>query len=186
MAEPLFESSAARSARERLEQTRRELLRHMSQDDHRRAHGGDAGLHADDHEAWDDTAPPHHDDPHGGSTWQNLRHTASAWWQSHPAHLALEVAEPVFEKYARAHPMRVLALSATAGAALVLARPWRLISVTGLLVAALKSTQMSALAASLLRPRSSEPLRRHPREQAREQDHQAWPRAEAQAHDRTH
>jgi hypothetical protein len=84
--------------------------------------------------------------------WQGLRQAAGTWWQSHPAHLALELAEPVFEKYARAHPLRVLAVSAATGAALVLARPWRLISVTGVLMAALKSTQMPALASALLRP----------------------------------
>lgn len=106
-----------------------------------------------------------------GATWQHLRHSASAWWQSHPAHLALEVAEPIFDKYARAHPVRVLTVSAAAGAALVLLRPWRLISVTGLLVAAVKSTQMSALADHLLRPRPTEPLRRGAAEPDRAQDH---------------
>ncbi len=95
---------------------------------------------------------------HVGGPWQNLREAASAWWHAHPARLALEVAEPVFKKYARAHPMRVLALSAATGAAVVLARPWRLISVTGLLVAAVRSTQVSALASALLRPRGSGPL----------------------------
>lgn len=170
------ESAAAKAARERLEQTRRELLRHMTQDS--QAHGS----HADQNEearpfmAREENMPPPphaqaHEEQGGlGGAWQQVRETVGAWWHSHPAHLALEVAEPVFDKYARAHPIRVLALSATAGAAVVLARPWRLISVTGLLLAAVKSTQVSALAAAMLRPQSSEPLRRHAAEQSRMRD----------------
>lgn len=143
-------------AREQLAQTRRELLRHMQQA------RGDAAPDPVDRAGtreWDDDdlqQPP--SAPQGGSgtgddgsTWQHLRHSLGAWWHAHPAHLALEVARPVCEKYARDHPMKVVGLCAATGALLVLARPWRLISITGLLVAALKSTQMSALAAAMLR-----------------------------------
>lgn len=155
---------SASLARERLEQSRRELLRHMRQSHEGHGHrappsedrfgdpAGQSGAQREGHRKEAESEPL-------GGAWQHIREAASAWWHAHPARLALEVAEPVLEKYARAHPMRVLALSAATGAALVLARPWRLISVTGLLVAAVKSTQVSALASAMLRPRGPEPLR---------------------------
>jgi hypothetical protein len=160
------ETPSAAAARARLEHTRRALLRHMAQDLDG-PHGPDdssesaaASMAREAHKPGRFAHEAFAQDEGLGVTWQHLRHGVSAWWQSHPAHLVLEVAEPIFDKYARAHPARVLTVSAAAGAALVLLRPWRLISVTGLLVAAVKSTQMSALADHLLRPRPTEPLRR--------------------------
>lgn len=139
------------SARERLAQTRRELMRHMGQQ------AGHAPAPAASGSQERETGPGPQNpgdvrregEPQSqGSGWrQGLR----AWWRSQPAHLALELGQPVFEKYARAHPIKVLALSAGAGAVVVLARPWRLISVTGVLVAALKSAQLSSLASDVLR-----------------------------------
>lgn len=158
------DAAAARSASQALERTRHELLRHMRQARQAPARRTPASPAPDPNPH---TSPPNPPLPDAGglgspgpgthaqpnqSPWQGLREAAGVWWQSHPAHLALELAEPLFEKYARAHPMRVLAVSAAAGAALVLARPWRLISVTGLLVAALKSSPMPALGSLLLRP----------------------------------
>jgi hypothetical protein len=47
--------------------------------------------------------------------------------------------------YARHKPAQLLGISLAVGAALAFARPWRLISVTTLLVAVLKSSQLSSL-----------------------------------------
>ena len=88
--------------------------------------------------------------------WRTVRRTASTWWQSHPAHLALDVVHPMIEKYAQANPLKLIGVAATVGAVVVIAKPWRLISVTGLVVAAFRSTQMSSLIASVL---SSPPAR---------------------------
>ncbi len=142
-------------ARERLAHTRQALLRHMQQERGDAQPYPDMASHGAQTEPGRDSAsagaePPPDDGP--GSAWPHLRRSLGAWWQTHPARLALEVAQPVCERYARAHPLKVLGVSAATGAVLVLARPWRLISITGLLVAALKSSQMSALAAALLRP----------------------------------
>lgn len=160
-------ATSAQSARERLAQTRRDLLRHMHL-----ARGDQAPPPEDapsqEHaasQAWPGPPPGGsraHDDRQQGnadsdSLWQGLRQSASAWWRGHPAHLALEVAQPVFEKYARAQPLKVMGICAAAGAALVLIRPWRLISLTGLLVAGLKSAQMSSLASAVLRSSTSRP-----------------------------
>ena len=48
-------------------------------------------------------------------------------WEAHPAHLAVELAGPLLSRWATRHPERLLALAALAGAALVFARPWRLL-----------------------------------------------------------
>lgn len=147
--------AATRLASQALERSRQALLQHMAltQD-----------THAAGQAAWPPTAqttpgttasapqPEADGHPAHSALWQGMRQAASAWWQAHPARLALELAEPVFEHFARTHPLRVLAVSAATGAALVVIRPWRLMSVTGLLMAALKSTQMPALASALLRP----------------------------------
>ena len=155
----------AQAARERLVQTRRDLVRHMNL---ARGEGKPTpdDMPSDGETAagapWpDSTAEGQRESaPAGGdadSLWQGLRHSASVWWHGHPARLALEVAQPVFEKYARAQPMKVMGICAATGAVLVLIRPWRLISLTGLLVAGLKSAQMSALASAVLRASTSRP-----------------------------
>jgi hypothetical protein len=150
------------TARERLAQTRRELLRGMGQ--HASQGAGEPAPDGDGHPAssWPQEAKDARHENQASSGGSGLRQGLRAWWRAQPAHLALELGQPLFEKYARAHPLKVLVLSAGAGAVLVLARPWRLISVTGMLVAALKSTELSALASDVLRsPRAQRPGRPH-------------------------
>ena len=86
------------------------------------------------------------------SLWRALRRTTAIWWRSHPAHLAAEVAQPVLGQYARSHPWTLLVVAAALGAVVVLARPWRLIPVTGLLMTALKSKAFTHFIASALMP----------------------------------
>jgi hypothetical protein len=87
------------------------------------------------------------DDPgEAGSGWfGHMRHAVRTWWRYHPAHMAVDLATPLLRGYARRKPVQLLAISAAAGAALTLARPWKLISVTTLVVALLKSSQISGL-----------------------------------------
>jgi len=89
--------------------------------------------------------------------WRTVRRASSAWWRSHPAHLAVDVCHPMFEKYARENPLKLVGVAAAVGAAVVIAKPWRLISVTSVLVAAMRSTQMSSLVASFLSSTSERP-----------------------------
>ena len=84
------------------------------------------------------------------STWALARQALGAWWRGHPAHLAVELATPVLKTYAEEKPLKLLGIAAGAGAAVVLLRPWRLMSLTGLVLAALKSSQMSGVFSSLL------------------------------------
>lgn len=88
------------------------------------------------------------------SVWKALRRATLAWWRHHPAHLAIDVAvgmaKPVLGKYAHQKPLQLLGISAAVGAAAVLVRPWRLVSVTGLLLATVKSSGLTPALLSLI------------------------------------
>lgn len=98
-------------------------------------------------EHWNEAAPP---PPRGGGWLGRLRHAASTWWRHHPAHMALELATPVMATYARRKPVQLLGIAALAGAALTFARPWRLISLSALLVAVVKSSHLPSVLMSAL------------------------------------
>jgi hypothetical protein len=70
------------------------------------------------------------------------------WWHGHPLHLALEVATPVLQTFARAYPLPVLALAGALGAALVWLRPWRLLPLSALLMATARSVPLGDLLAA--------------------------------------
>lgn len=83
--------------------------------------------------------------PPGGGWFGHLSHAVRTWWRYHPAHMAVDLASPVLHEYARRKPLQLVGISLAAGAALTFARPWRLISITTIVVALLKSSQMSNL-----------------------------------------
>jgi hypothetical protein len=91
-----------------------------------------------------------------GDRFAGIGQAAQEYWRSHPARLVLELATPAMSSYAQRHPGRFLAYSAGAGALIYLARPWRLISVTGLAVAALRSPQVSSALISAFYGRRNE------------------------------
>ena len=82
---------------------------------------------------------------YGGGWFAHMRRAVRTWWRYHPAHMAVDLASPLMRDYARRRPVQLLAISAAAGAALTFARPWKLISLTTLAVAVLKSSQLSSL-----------------------------------------
>jgi len=87
----------------------------------------------------------------GPASWfATARRAVSGWWRNHPAHLGLELATPALADYAGRKPVQFLAIAAVAGAVAMVARPWRLISATGLLMALLKSSQLSGLIMSAM------------------------------------
>ncbi len=157
-------SDSVGSARQRLEASRRALLHNMMRQrgpaQPNGAYGAETDTYSDAEPAGAYASSSEAAAAAGAASegvkglWRTLHRTAKAWWRSHPAHLAVEVGEPLLGKYAATNPLKLLAISAGLGAAVVLAKPWRLISVTGLLIAAMRSTQVSGLMASLL---SSEP-----------------------------
>lgn len=90
-------------------------------------------------------------DPDAEAGWMShALHAVRVWWRYHPASMALDVATPMLSSYARRKPVQFLGIAAAAGALFMFARPWKLISVTGLAVAVLKSSQVSALVMSAL------------------------------------
>ena len=127
--------SSELSARERLALSRQAIVRQMNHESAEPA-------------TTDGVARPEIDA--SASTWDLGRQVVSAWWRNHPAHLALDVARPVISSYAQGHPFQLLGISAGLGAAVVLLRPWRLMSLTSVLMAAVKSPQLSGVVSSLL------------------------------------
>jgi hypothetical protein len=69
------------------------------------------------------------------------------------------VAQPLLGRYAHSSPFRLLAISAGVGAALVIIKPWRLVSMGGIALATLKSSEFSGLLMSMLsaQPDDNEP-----------------------------
>jgi hypothetical protein len=133
-------------AAEKLARSRQAILQHVAKrqrkhDPHEEPAGaGFAGLDDEAHDPYDE--PP----DHGGGGWfAHMRRAVRTWWRYHPAHMAVELASPLMRNYARRRPMQLLGISLATGAALTFARPWRLISITTLAIAVLKSSQLSSL-----------------------------------------
>ena len=84
------------------------------------------------------------------SMWQILAQAVTAWWQHHPAQIAIDIGRPFLSNYAKDKPFQLLGIAAGIGAAAVVIKPWRLVSVTGLALSAMKSTRLSTTLLSLL------------------------------------
>ncbi|MES2509566.1 MAG: hypothetical protein V4625_06525 [Pseudomonadota bacterium] len=128
---------------QRLTASRKAIVRYMNQDES--PEHGDTGenVQPDGLEGYGDVST-------GKGTWASIKHTARVWWQHHPAQLALNLAKPALGRYAEEKPLQLLGVAAGIGAAVVVLRPWRLMSVTGLLFAAIKASDMPVLLMSLL------------------------------------
>jgi hypothetical protein len=74
----------------------------------------------------------------------------SAWWDNHPLKVGTTIFAKSAEEFARQRPMQAIAIAAGTGAALVLFRPWRLISATALVATVLKSSNLAGVAVSML------------------------------------
>ncbi len=130
----------AATAQERLAASRKAIIRHMTRDsqthdDEQRDHSYEDG------------------DPHAprmAGKWGNFKHAIFSWWHHHPARVALDFGRPVVGRYAESHPLKLLGIAAGVGAAVVILRPWRLVSIGGLALAALKSSQLSGIMLSML------------------------------------
>ncbi|MDB5890421.1 MAG: hypothetical protein JWP47_1252 [Polaromonas sp.] len=139
---PLSRTSGL-TPQERLAISRRAIVRHM--------HKNDAPEEHVRHN--DDAGRAFGAEPHGlaSGNWNLLKQAVRSWWHHHPAKIAVEVASPLLGKYAKANPGKLLGISAGIGAALVLLKPWRLISVGGILLAAIKSADISGAVMSMMK-----------------------------------
>lgn len=132
--------------KERLAASRKAIVRYMNHEEARdNTESGNSA--ADGLDGFGDA-------PGGDGMWAGIKHTAKVWWQHHPAQLALNLAKPALGRYAEEKPLQLLGIAAGLGAAAVLIRPWRLMSVTGLLFAALKASDAPVLLMSILSSRN--------------------------------
>ena len=135
-------------AADKLAQTRLAIIDHVQRRERRREGSpprdeGEVGI---DEEGWNFESASV-----GVSGWfARLKRMAGTWWQHHPARTGVDLAAPLLSAYAERKPFQLLAISALVGALVVVARPWRLISVTGLLVALIKSSQLSGMVLSAM------------------------------------
>ena len=133
-----------RLARTRLaiiEQVQRREGRSGGRDERGREHG----------RARRDAGEPEAADGDSGEGWfGHIKRALGTWWRHHPAHMGVELATPMLSAYARRKPMQFLGISALVGVAFVVTRPWRVISATGIVVALLKSSQLSGLLMSAM------------------------------------
>ena len=135
------------AAGDKLSKTRLAIVEHIHRREHRHS-GNDftrERVASDGTEPWDDE-----EDSGYGGWFGTFKRAANNWWRRHPASMGLELATPALSHYAQRKPAQFLAIAAVIGAVVVVARPWRLISATGLLVALLKSSQMSGLVMSAM------------------------------------
>lgn len=102
------------------------------------------------HESSDASTPANQNADHNSSTWQVFTHAVMAWWRHHPVQMAVDIGRPFLNNYARDKPVQLLGMAAAAGAALVLVKPWRLVSITGLALAAIKSTNLPGTLLSMV------------------------------------
>jgi hypothetical protein len=131
-------------AKEKLARSRHAILEHIARRQRRHDPREEMGRDFADADPYGFVSEEEPEEPRGG-WFGHLSHAIRTWWRYHPAHMAADLASPLMRSYARRKPVQLLAIAAAAGAALTFARPWRLISLTTLIVALLKSSQLSHL-----------------------------------------
>ncbi len=124
---------------ERLAISRKAIVRHMN-----RHHREIEDRSADSFDDAEESSPAAH------GTLHMIKHAAREWWHRHPASAAIELVRPLLSDYAKAHSFKLLAISAAVGAAAVILRPWRMVSVGALLVAVVKSSGLTSALISML------------------------------------
>ena len=129
----------------RLAISRRAIVRHMHHDDQNVERTDPSGrLIANPHQS------------NSNSVWGVFKHAVHAWWEHHPVSAVFDLAKPLVGQYARDKPFKLLGIAAVAGVAIAVLKPWRLISVGGVLLAAMKSSDVSSIIFSILSPESGE------------------------------
>jgi hypothetical protein len=130
---------------DRLDRSRLAIIEHLHNKEQRRRGrpDHDNGPEHQGESTWESHRRAHK--PGAGGWIETLRDVVRDWWKYHPGNMALEIARPALGAYARRKPVQYLGLAALAGAGLFLLRPWKLISVTGVLLAVAKSPQVAAL-----------------------------------------
>ncbi len=139
MTSPAVPNKAITATLARLTESRQAIVRHMNHE---------TVEEADTVEGFGEAGRSEIDASSG--TWGLVKQVTSSWWRGHPASIALDFVKPVVQTYAEEKPIVLLGISAGLGAAIVVMRPWRLISLTGVLLAAAKSKDLSDIVRSLM------------------------------------
>lgn len=84
--------------------------------------------------------------------WALIKRALKSWWHHHPASIAIDVAKPLIGRYAQEHPIQLVSIAAGVGVAAVMFKPWRLVSVGGIVLAAMKSSDLTGIVLSMLSP----------------------------------
>lgn len=121
---------------QRLALSRQAIVDHLEGRIHRRPEKGEDG------------AAPRLPSPRGEPAWWS--EALRGWWQHHPAHIALEFARPVLSSYAKASPWKIIGAALVTGVVAVVLRPWRLLTLSGLLFGLLRGSQLPRMLFSLL------------------------------------
>lgn len=87
----------------------------------------------------------------------SARRAVRAWWQAHPVHNAVDLARPLLEDYAQHKPYQLVGIAAGTGAALTLLKSWRVLSLTGVALALVKTSDIRSTARYFMgRPTASD------------------------------
>ncbi len=137
-------SITALTPQERLALTRKAIVRHMNR--HHRDHEFEVGHETSGADGTDAVRP---------GLISALQQAIRVWWYRQPASSVVELVRPLLGDYARVHPFKLLGTAAAVGAATALVRPWRRVSVGGLLLTAVKSSGLAGVLLSLLTSRAT-------------------------------
>ena len=143
-------------AADKLAKTRLAIIAHLQGNERKHvrsrneAYERDAGG-ADDEEAFRRSGGRDGQRRAGPAGWLgHLQHGLRTWWRHHPAHMGVEMVTPMLSSYAARKPVQYLGIAALVGVVFAIVRPWRLISLTGLIVALAKSSQLSSVLMSAM------------------------------------
>ncbi len=127
---------------ERLERSRKALARQFA-----RRRGAPEMVEDDDH--FDEAAVP------TPGFVGSVTRAARLWWRHHPVHTAVDFARPALEDYAQQQPLKLVGIAAGTGAALTLLKYWKVLSIGGIAVAMLKSSDLTGTLRTLISPVSA-------------------------------
>jgi hypothetical protein len=151
---------------ERLARSRRALVRQLNgekEEPRDSARGRRNAAREADPETYASASADGKASPRNSHQWTSMaRSMTERWWRRHPAHAAGQLARPLLEHYARKEPAKLMAVAAATGAAIVLIRPWRLLSFTAVLAAVLKTSDVADVVNTLMQQKNTSPRKDPP------------------------
>jgi len=133
-------STESLTAKQRLAISRYAITRHMSR--------GRVGHDDDETDETDDPGLVQQ------GTWSKLKFLARSWWRNHPVNYATQLARPSLDDYAAKEPFKLVGIAVAVGAAAMVIKPWKLLPLTALALAPLKSSSFTSTAVALFAPPS--------------------------------